>query len=159
MHHLTLRSLTLTVVVSGAVAWALASLTRSSGTSPIRVPWTTPLVGLVLAALVLWLAYPIKQYLAGKRPGIDALRAARTVVFAQAAAYTGAVMLGAFGGYALVMAADWGHEPRRAVAISAVVAAASGLILAIAGWIAERWCRIDPKDESEATAAGGTLAT
>lgn len=159
MHHLTWRSLAATAVVAGVVAWALTAAAERSGSAPVHVPWTTAGVAVVMSALVLWFAYPVKQYLAGDRPGLDPIRAARTVVFAQAAAYTGALLTGAFGGYALVMAADWAHQPRREVAIVAGLSALAGAALAFSGWLAERWCKIGPDDHPEESATSGTLAT
>lgn len=159
MHLLAFRTLAATAGVAGAVALLLALGAQRSGTSPLRVPWTTSGVAIVLGLLALWFAYPVKQYLAGKRPRLDPIRAARVVVFAQASAYTGAIMFGGFLAYAAVLFPDWGHEPRRTVIIMAAVAALAGLLLSVCGWIAENWCRIDPTDSNDATAPSGTLAT
>ncbi len=112
-------------------------------------------------AVVLWLAWGVRQYVAGKRPGLDPLKAARTVVLAQASAYTGALLGGAFVGYAISMASYWDHEPRRQVILAAAIAALGALALLGAGWVGERWCRVDREggDGDGAPAPGGTLAT
>lgn len=159
MHHLTWGSVLTVFGVSGVLAWVLAPLADSRGVSPVHVPLTAPLACLVLGAIALWLAHAVKQYLAGKRPQLDPLKAARTVVFAQASAYTGAVLGGAFMGYAIALAANWGHEPRREAAIAAGIAALGAIVLLVCGWVAERWCRIDPPEADGAAPAGGTLAT
>jgi hypothetical protein len=159
MHHLTWGSLLAVFGVSGVVAWGLGSLADNAGITPLSVPLTAPLACIVVGAVTLWLAFAVRQYLAGKRPSLDPLRAARTVVLAQASAYTGAMLGGAFLGYGLSIAADWGHEPRREAAIAAGIAAVGALALLVCGWIAERWCRIDPPERDGAATAGGTLAT
>lgn len=112
----------------------------------MAVPWSVPLVCMVAGALALGSAWAVRQYVAGKRPSLDPLRAARTVVYAQACAYAGSVLGGSYGGYALAVAVEWGHAPRRAVALSALLAMAVGLLLVAAGWVAERWCRTDGTD-------------
>jgi hypothetical protein len=159
MHHLTWGSVLVVFGVSGVVTWGLATLADSAGISPLHVPLTAPLACVVVGGITLWLAHAVREYLAGKRPGLDPLRAARTVVLAQASAYTGAMLAGAFVGYAIAIAADWAHEPRREAAIAAAIAALGAVGLLACGWIAERWCRIDPPGSDGPATAGGTLAT
>ena len=159
MHHLTWGSVLLVFGVSGVVTWGLASLADAAGFTPVYVPLTAPIACLVVGVIALWLANAVRQYLAGKRPSLDPLRAARTVILAQASAYTGAMLAGAFLGYGISIAAEWGHEPRREAAIAAGIAALGALGLLVCGWVAERWCRVDPPERDGAAAAGGTLAT
>ncbi len=159
MHHLTWGSVLTVFGVSGVLAWGLGPLAGGGGSSPLHIPLTAPIACVALGLVSLWLAYAVKQYLAGRRPALDPIRAARTVVLAQAAAYTGALLGGAFLGYAISVAADWGHLPRREAAIAAGIAALGAIVLLVCGWVAERWCRIDPPEADEAAAAGGTLAT
>jgi hypothetical protein len=159
MHHLTWGSVLAVFGVSGVVTWGLGMLADNGGVTPLSIPLSAPLACVVVGAITLWLAFAVRQYLSGKRPSLDPLRAARTVVLAQASAYTGAMLAGAFLGYGLAIAADWSHEPRREAAIAAGVAALGALVLLACGWIAERWCRVDPPERDGAAAAGGTLAT
>jgi uncharacterized YccA/Bax inhibitor family protein len=68
-------------------------------------------------------------------------------MFSQAAALTGAALVGVYGGYILALLADWGHPPRRTLIVTAIFATvAAGLLLA-AGWIAERWCATSGDDK------------
>jgi hypothetical protein len=159
MHHLTWGSVVAVFGISGVLAWALASLADNVGVTPLHVPLTAPLACLVVGIITLWLAFAVRQYLAGKRPSLDPLRAARTVILAQASAYTGAMLAGGFLGYGIAIAAQWSHEPRREAAIAAGIAALGAGVLLACGWLAERWCRIDPPERDGAAAAGGTLAT
>lgn len=144
---------------TAVVVWLLGLLGSRTGLNPVSVPWTTAVVCVAVGAVVLWLAWGVRQYVAGKRPNLDPLKAARTVVLAQASAYTGAMLGGGFVGYAIAMSANWDHEPRREVVIAAGIAALGALLLLGAGWLAERWCRVDPEDGDGPAAPGGTLAT
>lgn len=159
MHHLTWGSVLAVFGTSGVVTWLGATLSQRSGIAPLQVPFTVVVVCVLVGAVTLWLAWAVRQYLAGKRPQLDPLRAARTVVLAQASAYTGAMLAGAFVGYGIAIAANWDHVPRRELAIDAGIAALGALVLLACGWIAERWCRIDPPKRDSASVPGGTLAT
>ena len=63
-------------------------------------------------------------------------------MLAQASAYAGALLGGMYGGYGLVLLRDWSHAPRREAAIAAGLAALGGLVMLVAGVVAEWWCRI-----------------
>lgn len=141
MEYLTWRRLTTVGLASAALAWVLTLLMEGGGATPMAVPWSFHAVCVVAGAATLTFAWQVRQYLHGKRPGLDGLRAARTAVLAQATAYVGVVITGASAGYALGLIGDWGHAPRREVIISALLAAAAALIMMVAGVIAERWCR------------------
>jgi cation transporter-like permease len=156
---LTWKSILLVFVGAGALTWLAAVLGSRTGFDPVSVPWTTAVVCVVVSVVVLWLAWGVRQYVAGKRPDLDPIKAARTVVLAQASAYTGAMLAGGFVGYAIAMAAYWDHEPRREVVVAAGIAAVGALVLMGAGWLGERWCKVDPEDSDGPAAPGGTLAT
>ncbi|WP_061961570.1 DUF3180 domain-containing protein [Demequina flava] len=155
MSPLTWQRLTVVGLVSLALTWLLVRMVDTSGTTPPVVPWSAWLVSLVAAACVLWFAWQVRQFLKGKRPDLSPLRAVRTAIFAQAAGYVGAVLVGGYGGYALGLLDAWSHGPRREVIISALIAAAAAAVLMIAGWIGELWCRHsdDDEDRSETSPA------
>ena len=155
MSALSWQRLTLVGLVSLALVWLLTAGLWSSGATPPHVPWSAPAIALVAAACALWFGWQVRRFLTGKKPDLSALRAARTAVFAQACAYGGAVLTGAYGGYALGLLDDWSHGPRREVIISAFIAAAAGLLLVIAGVVAEHWCKHSDEDDDrgEATPA------
>ena len=140
MGRLTWPRVVAVIVGLGFLSWAMNTLVTGRGWSPVPVPWTVPVMLCCVAAVALWLAWAVRQYKAGKRPGLDGLRAARTAMFAQAAALTGAALVGVYGGYAAALVGDWGHPPRRQLIVAALVAVAASGVLLAAGWIAERWC-------------------
>ncbi|MCJ7827337.1 MAG: DUF3180 domain-containing protein [Demequinaceae bacterium] len=146
MARLTWRRVGSVVLGLGFFSWGMNVLITGTG-SPMPVPWPVPIALTIAAGAALWLGWEVRQYRAGKRPDLSALQAARTAMFAQAAALTGAALVGVYGGYIVALAADWGHPPRRSFIVAAVFAmVASGFLLA-AGWVAERWCAIDDDDD------------
>ncbi|NYI40471.1 DUF3180 family protein [Demequina lutea] len=151
MRPLKWRVLAWALVAAGAVGAGGSFLALRGGAAPVKLPWSTLVIGIALGAVALFMAWPIRQLKRGKRRRIDSTRAVRTAMLAQASAYAGALLGGLYGGFGLVLLRDWSHEPRREAAIAAGVAALGGLIMLAAGVIAEWWCRItDPGDDESA---------
>ena len=153
-----------------AVAWGIAAaigavgslLALRDGATPVMLPKTTLLIGIVLGLVVLGMAWSVRQFKLGNRKSMDPAVAVRTAMLSQASAYSGALLFGMYGGYALVLTRDSDHLPRRDAAIAAGLAALGGLAMLVAGVVGEWWCRIKPGDDdprSDATEPGGTLAT
>ncbi len=146
MARLTWRRVGAVILGLGFLSWAVNTLVVGTR-SPVPIPWTVSVALVVVSGVALWLGWAVRQFRAGRRPGLDPLRAARTAMFSQAAALTGAALVGVYGGYIAALAADWGHPPRRSLIVTAILATvASGLLLS-AGWIAERWCATSGDDE------------
>jgi hypothetical protein len=143
---LTWRRVGAVIVGLGFLSWAVNVLVAGTG-SLLPVPWLVPIALIVVAGAALWLGWAVHQYRAGKRPGLDPLRAAQTAMFSQAAALTGAALVGVYGGYIIALAADWGHPPRRALVVAAILATVAAGILLAAGWTAERWCATSDDDD------------
>ncbi|MDN4484211.1 DUF3180 domain-containing protein [Demequina lignilytica] len=150
MSPLSTSRLGITAAIMGAVAFVVSRFLIDGGHTPTAVSWVSLLVSAAVAVMILWLGWTVRQYRAGSHPGLSALRAARTAVLSQAVAYTGAIMAGGFGGYALAVGLEWGHAPRREVAISALVAMLGAIAMAGAGRVAEHWCKIGGDDEDDA---------
>lgn len=157
MSYLTWQRLALAGLITVVPSWLITVAMERNGATPERVPWTMIVVCIVAGGFALWAGWQVRSYLKGDRPSLDALRAARTAVYAQACAYGGAILVGAFGGYGLGLIDQWSHEPRREVILSALFGALAGAALMIAGAVAERWCRHsddgDHGERSEATTA------
>ncbi|MGC4174413.1 DUF3180 family protein [Demequina sp.] len=147
MEHLSWQRLAIIAGITLAIAWVITRMALGDGYTPALIPWTLPAICVVGAVLALVFAWPVRQYQQGKRPGLDGLRAARAAVFAQASAYAGVLLAGGLLGYAAGLAEYWSHEPRREVAISALIAALGALALMAAGLLAEHWCRTKPPED------------
>ncbi|MBC7297845.1 MAG: DUF3180 domain-containing protein [Demequina sp.] len=148
MRPLRWKVLAAAVAVSAMVGWGGSALALRGGASPMLVPWTTLIVGVVLGGVVLAAGWAVRQVRLGRRR-MDPTRAVRTAVLGQASAYAGALLAGVYGGYALTLLPYWAHAPRREAAIAAGLAALGGAVMLVAGVIAERWCRIGPDDDDD----------
>lgn len=103
------------VCALGAAAVSLA-LVRGGSLVP-QPPWLHAVLLVVIAALVLWFARPVRRHLAGSATSVgtvEALKAARAVVLAQASALLGAIGVGAYAGALFVAVSDWGSSPTTA---------------------------------------------
>ncbi|BDZ42604.1 hypothetical protein GCM10025865_19030 [Paraoerskovia sediminicola] len=140
------RTLVLVAVASTVLSGIVARLLEDAGVFLAAVPWPVDVALLLLAGAVLWAGSTVRSYLRGNRPGLSGLRAARTLVLAKSAALAGSLLVGWYGGQALVLMGEAGIEARRDKAIAAGVAVLCSVVLAIAGLVAERFCRLPPQD-------------
>lgn len=137
------------VVVTAISAGLFLLYTRTGALIPAPSAIAAVLLA-VMAGLILWFAWPVRKYLAGSmaKP-LDALRAARAAVLAQAGALTGAAAAGWYAGQFIVLLTGWDLvvNQRRAWLTLPMVLVALGL--AAAGLVAQSWCRIDPPAEDD----------
>src|SRR6478735_6513250 len=148
--EIRIQTLLLVAAVTGIIGFAMfAAITRTGE----LVPRPSLLSGVLLVAmggLVLWLARPVRRYLQGRATtSLDPLRAARTVVLAQAAALTGSAAAGWYLGQLVVVLTDLSLEANRGRLLPLGALVVAGVALAAAGLVAQRWCRIDPPDEND----------
>jgi Protein of unknown function (DUF3180) len=149
MRHREIRVHTLALVaaVTGVIGFAVFALLTRDGSLVPRPSLLAGVLLVVMGGLVLWMARPVRRYLAGRATGtLDPLRAARVVVLAQAAALTGAAAAGWYAGQLAVVATDLSlvANQGRLLPLAALVVAA--VALSAAGVVAQRWCRIDPPE-------------
>ena len=144
----------LVALVATAVAWFALDLWTASGGRLLPLPWFAAIAIAVVAVVVLVLGWEVRRSVRGERPTpVDPLAAARVVVLAKAAVYGGAVLVGWYAGQALVLVSDV-SVTRGERLVVAGASAASAAVLAGAGLLAQRWCRLPPDDEGGT--AGGT---
>ena len=95
---------TLALVATGvaALTWLGFSALAGRGGLPPQVPWLVAAVEVMIAAIVFVMGWAVRQFLRGKRPDLDPIRAARTAVLAKASCYTGALLAGWYGGQTIV---------------------------------------------------------
>ncbi len=151
---LTWRSLAVWGGATLLLGWGLAALLLDRGNPPFSVPVSLPIGCLIAGGIAVAWGWTVRAYRRGDRRPMEPMRALRTAAFAQACAYSGAVLGGAMGGYALALLAYWDHAPRRAIAIQALIAAGAAVAMLIAGVVAERWCRIDEDDDEHGPGVG-----
>lgn len=152
MRHREIRVQTLALVaaVAGIVSVAVFTLLTRDGSLVPRPSMLAGLLLLVMGGLVLWLARPIRRYLQGRATTpLDPLRAARTVVLAQAAALTGSAAVGWYAGQLVVVLGDLSLVANRSRLFSLALLVLASIAVAAAGLVAQRWCRIEPPDEDD----------
>ncbi len=141
-------------VVVAVLTWSGSwTLVRHDGKVP-EVGWLVLPVELLIAAVVFVLGWSVRQYQRGRRPDLKPLRAVRTAVLAKAACYTGALLLGWYGGQGLYLVSDLVVPGNGRRAVAAGLAALGALVMAVVGLVVERFCRIPPPtDGAEVGAA------
>jgi hypothetical protein len=148
------RLVVVAALTAGVVLLGLR-FAEGRGATVLPIPLVSSLVVALIAAVVLTLGWNVRQYTRGRRPGLDPLLAARTVVLATASAYTGAVLTGWYGAHALLVLGDLDIAARRELAASTVPALVCTVGLAVVGLVVERWCEIRGDDDESGSDGGG----
>jgi hypothetical protein len=141
-------STVLTALVTAAVSWFALDLWTRQGGRLLPLPWFAAVAIAVVAALVLVLGWEVRRSVRGqRRTPIDPLFAARVVVLSKAAVFGGAVLAGWYGAQILVVLANASGLRRDRLLVAGATALAA-VVLAVAGFVAQRWCRLPDDDES-----------
>lgn len=150
----TVGLVTVVALVTTAVAWLLLRWWDGMGHALPSASWGAAALVVAMAAGVVWAAVPIRRSVRGKtRRRVNSVRALRTVVLAQAAALTGALVTGWYAGALLVLAANSDVESVRRAMVAPGAMVVSGVVLAVAGLVAQHMCRL-PEDSDDPPVAG-----
>ena len=147
---------TLVAFTVGGLAFGyLGELALVSGGSSALVPPVSLAITLVgVAAIVVAMAWPIRQAVRGSTPRrIDPFRAARVAVLAKASSVTGALVLGVGLGITLFLLTRSVLPPASTLWMAVATAIGAALLLT-GGLVAEHFCTLPPDepDEEEETA-------
>ncbi|GEL95715.1 DUF3180 domain-containing protein [Cellulomonas composti] len=142
---------TLVVLALGVAAatWIVYRAVLGRGGMPPQVPWLVIAVEVLIAGVVLSMGWAVRQFLRGKRPSLDPIRAARTAVLAKASCYTGALLAGWYGGQTAVLVSDLDVPGNGGRAIAAGAATLGALLLAGVGLLVEWFCRVPPQEPKD----------
>ena len=112
--------------------------------------WGAVIVLVFMAGGVFFAGLPIRRFLRGqaKKP-LNPLRAMRTLVLAQAAALTGALVAGWYLAQVVVLFPNLDIDSVRAVAVRLGALSAAAVLMAIAGLVAQAMCRVDGGGERD----------
>jgi hypothetical protein len=137
------------VLVVGLLSWLGWRVYLDRGHLLGQVSWVSSVLLLAMAALVIAAGLPVRRFLRGEaRKSLNPVRAARTLVLAQAAALTGAGLLGWYAAQAALAVADLTLPGYRTVLGELVAVGLSAVVLMVAGMLTQRMCRVDPpRDE------------
>lgn len=109
--------------------------------------WVVPLI---VAIIILIVAWPVKAMADGKKRTMSPLRAARIALLCQACTRAGLILAGlGIGGWLATTGSHAVFLEEQSVRILA--AGLSSALLGGAGWLCEWWCSIDD-DDDESTA-------
>jgi Protein of unknown function (DUF3180) len=135
-------------VVIGLLSWLGWRIYLNRGHLLVQVSWVSAVLLVAMAVLVLAAGLPVRRFLRGEaRRPLNPMRAARTLVLAQAAALTGA---GVFGWYAAQVAHALGEVELpgyRDLLWRLMALCVGALVLMGAGMLTQRMCRVDPPPE------------
>lgn len=155
MRRTPIGSLVAVLVAVAVIGWlVLRSLEARSVYLPV-VPWLVDVAILALAGAVFWAGWGVRSYQKGKRPTLDGIRAARTLVLAKAAALTGALLGGWYLAQVLLVLGDLAIEPRRDRAVAAGIAVLCSVVLTVVGLVVEKFCELPPSDKDRASSDEG----
>ncbi len=149
------RALAVAALFGGLAGWLLVVTVNALDLIPPTVPWTAPIALLLIAALVAMLAYSTWQRIQVRRERMQAQRAVAFLVLGKASALAGAVVAGAYLGFALNFVARLDAVGPRERVIRSAVAIVVGVGLCIAGLLLERACRV-PGDDGDRDAEEDT---
>lgn len=160
MTHTRPLTMVMVAIIGGVMAWALEGILSALGEPVIVPPWSWGLGLALLGALVLAIAWPIRQRLhsASKRELLDPFYATRVVLLAKSTTVAGSLFLGAAVGVGVFFLT------RPVVAEGTLWSSASALLGAIllmgSGLLAERWCTLPPDSAQDSVleAPGGEIA-
>jgi Na+/proline symporter len=106
--------------------------------------WGALVLLVFMAAGVFFAGLPVRRFLRGRaKKSLNPLRAMRTLVLAQAAALTGALVAGWYVAQVLVLLPDFDVHSLRSLGLRVAALAAGGVLLATAGLVAQAMCRVD----------------
>jgi hypothetical protein len=152
-----LGALAAVLVVMAALSWGVLRVLDSRGQALPPQPWTVPALIGVLAAMVAGSTVALRRRLAGRggaRPA-SRLGVARMAVLGKASAHAGAALAGVYVGYVVLLLGDLAAGARRERAVVAGLSALAALVLALAGLLLERSCRIRGGHAEDLRPSGG----
>lgn len=150
--HTGIRATTLVIVglVTTVLAWLVLRWLVAGGAEMPLPGWVAIAVMVFLGASLLVAGWQVRKVRDGRPDGtVSALRAARTLVLAQAAALTGSVLVGWYIANVLVLMPNADVQSQRDRILPFVLHAVVALLLAAVGMVVQWWCRLRPRDDED----------
>jgi hypothetical protein len=137
-------------LVVGGLSWVGWRLYLGGGGLLPAASWVSVVLLVATAALVFAAGLPVRRFVRGRstRP-LSPIRAARTVVLAQAAALTGAGVFGFYAAELAIAVPDRDIPSYAALSWRLVALCAGALLLTASGLAVQRMCRIDSEDQDQ----------
>jgi signal transduction histidine kinase len=146
----SVRLVLVVALLATAVAWIGLRLWFDAGHALPGASWGGAVLIVFMAVGVYFAGLPIRRFLRGEatRP-LSPLRAMRTLVLAQAAALTGALVAGWYAAQALVLLPDADVDSVRAAMLRSLAVCVSGVLMIVAGLLVQSMCRIDDQHDRD----------
>jgi hypothetical protein len=135
-------------LIGALAAFGLAFPVAERSPAWLSVPWLVPVLLVVVALGLLVAAWPVRQYARGQRRWTDPLRAAGIFAFAKACSLVASGLTGVYLGIGLFGLTRWEVAAYHGRVLWDGLAAVGALVLAVAGLVAERWCRLPPPPQT-----------
>lgn len=140
-------------LVALAVSLLALSLWSRSGRALPEASWPAGAVLLLMAALLLGAGWQIRSYQQGKAQRMPAPHWSRRVLAgAQASALGGAIVTGWYLAQAALHVPDADVPSQREALVVAGLLALASVLLSVAGFVVQAWCRIPPSDDEDGEA-------
>lgn len=138
------------LALAGLVVGFLVELAATAWSLPIIVPpLSLPIALVLIAAILVVLAWPIRQATRGRSTKrIDPFRAMRIALLAKASSLSGALLLG-LGGGIVAFILTRSVVPAVTSLWLAIGMALGAVILLVGGLVAEHFCTIPPGDDHD----------
>jgi hypothetical protein len=135
-------------LIVGLISWVGWRLYLNAGNLLGPASWISAILLVAMAALVVGAGLPVRRFLRGEaRKPLSPIRAARTLVLAQAAALTGAGVLGWYAAQLAHAVADLDLSGYRELSLRLLALCVAAAVLTTAGMVTQRMCRVDPPPE------------
>ena len=146
-HGLRWAQLAGITLVVGLLSWLGWRLYLNAGHLLGPASWVSAVMLVAMAVLVVGAGLPVRRFLRGEaRKPLSPIRAARTLVLAQAAALTGSGVLGWYAAQVAHALGDVDLPGYRDLLWRLLALCFASLVLTTAGMLTQRMCRVDPPD-------------
>jgi hypothetical protein len=137
-------------LVVGLVSWIGWRFYLNAGHLLGPASWVSAVLIVAMADLVVAAGLPVRRFLRGEaRKTLSPIRAARTLVLAQAAALTGSAVLGWYAAQVAHALADVDLAGYRSLLWRLLALSAASMVLTAAGMLTQRMCRVDPPSDRD----------
>ncbi len=148
--------LLLIAVLGAGITWLTETALAAGGRAILIPPFTLAVAVVLIAAIIVTMALPVRRVSRGVASArIDPFYATRVVMLAKASSLSGAIVGGGGLGIAAFLLSR-SVLPALGSVTMALATGIAGILLVVAGLVAEHWCFIPPKDDDT---PGGSPST
>lgn len=141
--------LVLIAVLGAGIAWLLETALTAGGRAIVIPPVTLGVALVLIAIIIVAMALPVRRVARGvPNARIDPFYATRVVMLAKASSLSGALVGGAGIGIVAFLLSR-AVLPAAGSVTLALVTGVAGVLLVVAGLVAEHMCFIPPKDDDK----------